>query len=298
MKKLKEFKITGLGEILWDMLPQGKKLGGAPTNFTYHSKALGSESYVVSAVGNDILGKEILKKISELNIDPAFIQIDDKHPTGTVDVKVDSAGSPQYIIQEATAWDNIHFVEKYKNLAVKTDAVCFGSLAQRSKTARHTINQFLKSTKPDCIRIFDINLRQNFFSPEIVENSLKLANYFKLNDEELTVVAEMFSFSGSEEKIIEQLIKEFKLELIALTKGAKGSDLYSTKEHTFLEAPLDKIEDTVGAGDAFTAALTVGLLQQLPLRRVHKNAETLAAFVCTQKGATPTLTNGIRSQII
>jgi fructokinase len=298
MKKIEEFNITGLGEILWDILPQGKKLGGAPANFAYHSKALGSESYVVSAVGNDLLGKEILKKVSDLNIDAAFIQIDDRYPTGTVDIKVDHDGTPQYVIQQGTAWDNIHFGEKYKNLAAKTGAVCFGSLAQRSKTARDTINQFLKATKQDCIRIFDINLRQNFFSKEIVENSLKLANYFKLNDEELAVVAKMFSFSGNEEKIIKQLLEEFKLELIALTKGAKGSDLYSKKEHTYLEATVDKIEDTVGAGDAFTAALIVGLLRQLPLKKVHKNAASLAAFVCSQKGATPALTDDIRSQII
>ena len=158
MKKIEKFYITGLGEILWDILPQGKKLGGAPANFAYHSKALGSESYVVSAVGNDILGKEILKNISELNIDPDFIKIDEAHPTGTVNIKVDIDGSPEYVINEATAWDNIHFGEKHKNLAIKTDAVCFGSLAQRSETSKDAINQFLKATKQDCIRIFDIKL--------------------------------------------------------------------------------------------------------------------------------------------
>ena len=297
MHNLEPFKVTGIGEILWDLLPQGKQLGGAPANFAYHSKALGSKSSVVSAVGNDILGKEILEKLSDSYVDSACIQIDDHHPTGTVQVQIDSEGTPHYRIHEETAWDNIHFTEPLKILASEADAVCFGSLAQRSRRSRDTIDQFLRATPQNCIRIFDINLRQRFFTPEVIENSLNLATYFKLNDEEMAVVADIFSFTGSEEKIIDRFFKEFKLDLVALTKHAKGSHLYTAQNHSFMKASANKIQDTVGAGDAFTAALAFFSLERQSLKEIHHNAATLASFVCTQKGATPILTNEIRSQL-
>jgi len=297
MFRSEKFKITGIGEILWDLLPNGKQLGGAPANFVYHCKALGCDGYAVSSVGNDVLGKEILARITDLHINPAFIQIDRKHPTGTVDIKIDQDGLPDYIIHEQTAWDNIHFNESHKKLALQTDAVSFGSLAQRAEISRETINRFLKATRKDCLRIFDINLRQNFYNKEIIENSLHIANYFKLNEDELSVIAKMFSVTGSEEKIIDTFFKTFKLELIALTKGAKGSDLYTLNSHSYMKTTSQNIQDTVGAGDAFTAALAFFSLEKKPLKDIHHNATTLAAFVCTQKGATPNISSDVRSQL-
>ena len=278
--------IVGIGEILWDMLPAGKQLGGAPMNFAYHAKQLGGEAYMVSAIGNDKLGAEILKKLKEVSLNKKFVQIKREFPTGTVDVKIDEHGKPEYVIHENVAWDFIEWNDEIAALTEKTDAVCFGSLAQRSEVSRTTILKFIKNVGEKCIKLFDINLRQNFYSKEIIEKSLAYASILKLNDEELPVVAQMFGFSGDEKKIISDIIQKFNLELVALTRGANGSLLVSKNELSELPGKKVEIVDTVGAGDSFSAAVVCGLLEEKSLDEINKTANELAAKVCTQKGGT------------
>jgi len=282
-----KYLIAGLGEILWDLLPQGKQLGGAPANFTYHAQLLGAEGYVITAIGDDDLGKEILQKITKINLTSDYIAIVRDYPTGTVSVDIDQKGKPTYIIHNNVAWDYIPSTTSLIDLGRDLDALCFGSLAQRGPISRETILNLVKSTREECLRIFDINIRQEFYSEEIIEQSLNLCNYLKLNEDEFPLISKMFGFSGSEENIIIKLINRFGLKMIALTKGSEGSSLYTNEIHSFKKSPKVKIIDTVGAGDAFTAALCIGLLNKFPLDKIHKDAIHLAAFVCTQKGATP-----------
>jgi fructokinase len=283
-------KIAGLGEILWDMLPEGKQLGGAPANFAYHCQSLGAESYIVSSIGNDISGHEIINKLQNIGLSSEYIQKDNEHPTGTVDVKLDAQGKPEYVINENVAWDFIKKSDQILDLAAKCDAVCFGTLAQRSAVSQQTIQYFLNSTRKNCLRILDINLRQLYFNKDVIEQSLGLANCLKLNDEELPVVAKILNINGSNNKIVESLRFKYNLELIAVTKGDKGSNLYSSESDSKLKTPKIKVLDTVGAGDAFTAVLALGWLQNVPLEKIHSKATELAAFVCTKKGATPQYT--------
>ena len=279
--------VAGIGELLWDMLPEGKQLGGAPTNFGYHAFQAGCQAFVISAIGDDISGDEILDRFDELGLDKSFVQQTDAFPTGTVTVSLDMNGIPSYIIHENVAWDHITWNPSLEALAKDVDAVCFGSLAQRNPESQQTILNFLKSTGADCLRVFDINLRQSFFSREIIYQSLELSSILKLNDDELPVVAGILGISGTDEELLMQILKMFDLRLIALTKGAKGSLLFTEKEHSFTEVPKVEIADTVGAGDSFTAILVAGLLKNHDLKKIHEKATQVAAFVCTQKGATP-----------
>jgi fructokinase len=277
--------IVGIGEILWDILPSGKRLGGAPANFAYDAAALGARSCIVSAVGDDPAGREILEHVRRAGIDPEYIAVDPEHPTGTVSVQVDCRGIPSFTIHEGAAWDNIVFNERSGDLAAAADAVCFGTLAQRSETSRKSIFRFIKSIPSDCLCVFDVNLRQRYYSNEIIRESLKKCDVLKLNEQELPVISEILSISGSESEILQRMILDCGLKLVALTLGEKGSRLASSSEVSFLEAMKVPVVDTVGAGDAFTAALTMGLLQRLPLRVIHENATRLAGFVCTHHGA-------------
>jgi fructokinase len=281
-------KIVGIGEILWDLLPQGKQLGGAPANFAYHANALGAEGLVVSAIGNEPLGHAVLEELSAKGLGTTYITPLDAFETGTVSVALDTQGVPQYTIHEDVAWDYIPTSPSLLTLANEIDAVCYGSLAQRSATTRDTIQAFLSATNESCLRICDINLRQDKISTETVTPLLNAANMFKLNDDELPVLQDLFGLNGNTKEQLEQLQEKFDLNLIALTKGAKGSLLVSTQESVEFQ-PQQSIElvDTVGAGDAFTAALIVGVLEGLPLQQISKKANDLAAFVCTQQGAMP-----------
>ena len=279
--------MVGLGEILWDMLPQGKQLGGAPSNFAFHAQALGAESYVVSKVGNDHLGKEIVNQLDQIGLSSKHIAVDAERATGTVDVHLDMTGNPDFIIHQNVAWDYIHFDTSLKDLAQASAAVCFGSLAQRSEISRDAIQSFLKFTPQECLCVFDINLRQSYYDQKIVIDSLTHANCLKLNEDELPVVAQICSLHGTEDDMLAALLNEYNLLAIALTKGAQGSRLYTAQEDSFLPATKVTVIDTVGAGDAFTAMLVMGLLKRLPLRTIHQYASKLAAYVCTQKGATP-----------
>lgn len=279
--------IIGLGEILWDMIPEGKQLGGAPTNFVYHCKLMGAKSYVLSSVGDDEAGTEILDLTKALGLDVSHIQQDKQHPTGTVSVWIDKEGFPEYTIHEKVAWDYIRQIPEDLELSRRADAICFGSLAQRNTVSRKSMMKILESSPNDCLRVFDINLRQHFYTREVIEESLKLASILKLNVDELKVVSDLLDINGSENEILEKLIRTFKLELAALTKGSEGSVLLSRSGLSVYNSEAVEVADSIGAGDSFTAALVIGLLNKLPLQKIHKAASDLAAYVCTQRGATP-----------
>ena len=293
-----KFLVVGLGEILWDVLPDGKQLGGAPANFAYHSRLLGLNAVIVSCIGSDEPGKEILDTLENLELPADHIAIDPARPTGTVTVELDDQGKPDYEIHENVAWDFIPTNPNLIALASHVDAVCFGTLSQRSEASRKTIRQFLDATHPGCIRVYDINLRQNYYNEQIVDDMLKHAEVLKLNDEELPVVAEMFGITGDEDTLLQTILKRYALKLIVLTKGSEGSVLFADGEKSVSKSS-DQIEiaDTVGAGDAFTAAVTTGLLHGKGLHEINKFANRLAAFVCTQKGATPKVPKELAAQI-
>lgn len=279
--------IAGFGEILWDLLPSGKQLGGAPANFAYHCSTLGAEAYPVSCTGNDEPGAEIRKLLLHNGISDDYLAVDPHHPTGTVTVSLSSSGIPSYVIHEQVAWDFIPMNEKMTLLASRLDAVCFGSLSQRSPMSRHTLQQFLKTLKTSCLKIFDINLRQHYYSTEVIIDSLFKSDILKLNDGELDVLTPMLALSGTDMEKLSMLKSRYHLQLVALTRGEKGSVLMTPSEYSELEAPSVMIADTVGAGDAFTAALTIGWLKKEPLRSIHQLASQLAAWVCSQPGAMP-----------
>ncbi|MGI6572037.1 MAG: carbohydrate kinase family protein [Fermentimonas sp.] len=280
----RNFKVVGIGELLWDVLPSGKQLGGAPFNFAYYSGQAGCESYVISAIGNDELGREILDGVSRVGVCGEYIQTN-SYPTSTVTVRLDNNGLPEYIIHENVAWDYICSNEEMDKLSPKLDAICFGSLAQRNSFSAKTIYSFLESTKPSCLKVFDINLRQKYYNKETINKSLQLANVLKLNDEELIVLSGYFKLTGSIKDQLKILIEKFDLQHIMYTMGSKGSIIITPDDYSEMEAPKVKVSDTVGAGDAFTAIFIAGLLQNKPLAEIHKKATEVAAFVCTQIGA-------------
>lgn len=281
--------VVGLGEVLWDILPGGRQLGGAPANFAYHAKAMGAKAYPVSCVGGDELGDEILRRIEAIGLSGEFVGVDAEHPTGTVSVELDIAGKPSYVIHENVAWDFIAPRPELIGLAARTDCVCFGSLAQRSAVSRTTIRDFVTATRDDCLRIFDINLRQHYFNIDTIAPGLSWATVLKLNDEELPVLAELLSIEGTSTEMLGTLYRRYNLDLIALTKGGQGSLLFTPEAHSIQPGLPVEVADTVGAGDAFTAALAMGLLAGLDLDAVAEGANRVASYVCSQKGATPAM---------
>ncbi|MDR0507220.1 MAG: carbohydrate kinase [Dysgonamonadaceae bacterium] len=290
--------IAGIGEILWDMFPQGKVLGGAPANFACHASQFGFEGVAVSAIGDDDLGREIIDCLSNIatkNFSSLLETVN--FPTGTVQVTLNEKGVPQYEICENVAWDNIPFTSKTEALAKKCAAVCFGSLAQRNSISRTTILKFLELIPENALKIFDVNLRQHFYSKEIVHESLLKSNVLKINDEELTVVAELLGFTNlSEEEICKKLLDSYHLKMVIETKGENGSFVFTQKETSFFETPKVLVADTVGAGDSFTGAFVAALLKEKTIREAHELAVEVSAFVCTQHGATPKLPDNLIKQ--
>jgi fructokinase len=284
--------IVGLGEVLWDVFPDGAKFGGAPANFACHAAAMGTESHVVSAVGNDELGRKALDSLKHHNVGTeAVAQIDDR-PTGNVMVTLDGSGHPSYEITEDTAWDAIPCSDAALALAGRADAVCFGSLAQRSPVTCSTIGQFLSRTRPRCLSVFDANLRQAYYSLKIIDQSLRAASVLKLNEDELPELAKLLKLDPTDtpESLLAQLQDRFTLKLIALTLGPEGSILLdSFGQLSRCDAMPVEVQDTVGAGDAFTAAMIAGLLADRPLDKINRHASQVGAYVCTQSGATPKL---------
>jgi fructokinase len=280
--------IAGLGEILWDVLPTGKVLGGAPANFAYITSQFGLNGYAISAIGNDLHGKEILDSLAEKRLNFLIENVD--FPTGTVQVTVDEKGIPQYKICEGVAWDNIPFTQRSMELAQICDAVCFGSLAQRNQVSRSSINTFLDNVPENALKIFDINLRQHFYSKEIIENSLQRANILKINDEEVNLISGLFGYAElSEQKICRRLLQKYDLKMVVETKGATGSYVLTAGETSYLDTPSVHVADTVGAGDSFTGSFVAALLNGESIRDAHKLAVEVSAYVCTQHGAMPKL---------
>lgn len=282
--------IVGMGEALWDILPEGKKIGGAPANFAYHVSQFGLESCVVSAVGNDDLGREILDSFKEKKLQCLIETV--PYPTGTVQVEVDGAGVPQYRIKENVAWDNIPFTGKLEALARRTCAVCFGSLAQRNAVSRETIIRFIDAMpkSKDTLIVFDANLRQEFFSKDILDQSMKRCNILKINDEELVTISRLLNISetGFQDRC-ETLLRRYRLKLLILTCGVNGSFVFLPAGTMFFDTPKVEVADTVGAGDSFTATFIAGLLKGVPVAEAHQRAVEVSAFVCTRQGAMPAL---------
>lgn len=282
-----KYIIVGIGELLWDMLPEGKQFGGAPCNFAFHAKQSGAQVYIVSAVGDDDLGDELLDVIADIDLSLRYIQKKKDVPTSVVDVQLDAGGSPNYNIKESVAWDNIEWSEQLEELARSVDAVCFGSLSQRSAVSRRTIMNFLDATKEDCLRVFDVNLRQHYYDKDILLASLSRANILKLNEDELPVLAKILGYECAD--ALSSLMNNFDLKLLVYTKGSKGSVLYSPDEVSELAIPKVEVVDTVGAGDSFTSMVVCGLLNGEDLEVIHKTASRLSSYVCAQRGATPSV---------
>ena len=278
--------IVGMGEALWDCLPEGRKLGGAPANFAYHVGQFGWHTVVVSAIGNDALGDEILERIEGVNLDHQISRV--PYPTGTVQVTLSGEGIPSYEICENVAWDNIPWSENLEKLAKQTKAVCFGSLAQRSAESRNTILRFLGTMDADTERIYDINLRQHFYSLEVIEESLRRATILKLNDEEIEVVQALLQLSGTPEEVCRKIIEKYEtVKMVIFTCGAIGSYVFTADVTSYVETPKVKVADTVGAGDSFTATFVAQYLKGKSIPEAHKIAVQASAFVCTQNGAMP-----------
>ena len=287
--------VVGMGEALWDVLPEGKKLGGAPANFAYHVSQLGLDSCVVSAVGDDKLGHELMDNLNGRGMQCLIEQV--PYPTGTVQVELDEAGIPCYNIKENVAWDNIPFTPRLEALALRTQAVCFGSLAQRSIVSRETINRFL-DLMPDGdgqLKIFDVNLRQSFYTKDVLCASMRKCNILKINDEELVTVSRMFGYPGIDlQDKCWLLLGKYNLRMLILTCGVNGSYAFTPGEFSFVETPRVQVADTVGAGDSFTAAFVASILKGKTVAEAHRRAVAVSAYVCTQNGAMPLLPDSLK----
>lgn len=282
--------VIGMGEALWDILPEGKKIGGAPANFAYHVSQFGLDSCAVSAIGDDALGHELIEKFDERGIRYQIETV--PYPTGTVQVEIDRAGIPQYEIKENVAWDNIPYTPRLDDLARRTRAVCFGSLAQRNVVSRTTINRFLDAIPAgnDPLIVFDVNLRQGFYTKETLCSSMERCNVLKINDEELVVVSRMFGYPGIDlQDKCRILLGKYNLKMLILTCGINGSYVFTHGNVSFRPTPRVDVADTVGAGDSFTAAFIASILKGLSVAEAHHKAVLTSAYVCTCQGAMPVL---------
>jgi fructokinase len=289
--------IVGLGEVLWDVFPDGPRFGGAPANFVTSVAALAPTSFdvqMVTAVGRDDLGRRALELLQKRGVNTSCVAVVDR-PTGQVLVRLDAAGQPSYEISEGAAWDNIEWTHQLRQVATTAEAVCFGTLGQRSETSRRTIQRFVEATPENCLRVFDVNLRPPSWTEEIVLRSLELANVVKLNDAELAELAPVLDLSGTLDDMLSHLIRRFSLRVVALTRGEDGALVVSASgESSDLPSQPTAVADTVGAGDAYTAALAIGLLRGLSIETINAWAIRVAAFVCSQPGATPALPDELR----
>lgn len=285
--------VVGLGEILWDMLPSGKQLGGAPANFAFHAGQFGLQSVAVSAIGNDELADETIRQLEQKHLAYALPRVD--YPTGTVQVSLDADGVPAYDIKEGAAWDNVPFTDEIKDIARNCRLVCWGSLAQRNAVTREMIYNFLDSTPAGCMKVFDINLRQNFYSKEIVKESLRRCNMLKINDEELVTLGRMFGYPGLDiENKCWLILGKYNLDILVLTCGVNGSYVFTPGAMSFIETPKVEVADTVGAGDSFTGSFCAAVLAGKPVAEAHRLAVKVSAYVCTQVGAMPQIPDGIK----
>jgi fructokinase len=288
------YKILAVGEVLWDLLPTGKQLGGAPANFTYHCRSLGADARLVTRVGDDDLGREVLEQFRLLGLPPDSVQVDPELPTGTVGIVLAPDGQPRFTIHEDVAWDRITADETALASASGADAVCFGSLAQRSEPARRAIRTLVSAARPGALRVFDVNLRPPFVDRGVIADSLELANALKLNDQELPELAAMFGLPAGVRESLAELARRFGLPLVALTRGAGGASLLADGQWSDHSGRPATVCDTIGAGDSFTAALVVGRLAGRPLDEINRHANEVAAFVCSRPGGTPPLPDSLK----
>ena len=283
---MKDKYVVGLGEALWDVLPDGRKLGGAPANFAYHAGQFGLNAIAVSALGEDKLADETIAQLEEKGLHYCMPRV--PYPTGTVQVELDDEGVPTYDIKENVAWDNIPFTPELQAIAENTRAVCWGSLAQRNVVSRQTIYKFLDATPKDCMKIFDINLRQTFYTKEVICESMKRCNVMKINDEELIVIGRMFGYPGLDiENKCWLILGKYDLDMLVLTCGVNGSYVFTPGRVSFQKPPVVEVADTVGAGDSFTGSFCASILEGKSVAEAHKLAVEVSAFVCTQPGAMP-----------
>lgn len=286
--------IVGIGELLWDMLPTGKRAGGAPVNFVYHAIQNGADGYAVSAIGNDSLGQEILQELNKKKISYFIKTL--PYPTGYVDVLLKN-GIPAYRITENVAWDYIPFMPEAVEILNRTDAVCFGTLALRNKESRQNILKMVDETPDVSVKFFDINLRADYFSYELIDLLLQKTNIFKINDEEISVLKHLFNFDGNEEQICQLLLEKYNLKYLIFTAGEKFSIVYTQNESSYIETPKVKVVDTVGAGDAFSGTFVCEILKGKNVKLAHKNAVEVSAFVCTQSGAWPEYSSELKEKL-
>lgn len=284
---MKKFTIAGIGELLWDVLPETEVIGGAPVNFAYHVTALGARGIPISTIGGDPRGEKALAELRERGVDISAISITEDFPTGYVLAALDGEGKAAYSFPEEVAWDHLQINEFAENLRSSLDAICFGSLAQRSEHSRRTIHGYLDSLGPKTIKVFDINLRQDFFTRQVIEGSLKRTDILKLNEEELPVLARLLGLQGTDDAWLSAIMQRYHLQMAILSRGGSGSLLLTPTESSDHPGIITHIEDTIGAGDSFTAAATIGYLQRLPLDEINEQANRIAAYVCTQQGGMP-----------
>lgn len=291
---MKKHKIVGIGELLWDVLPGGKRMGGAPVNFAFYTHVLGAEASVVSAIGNDASGDELLAQLATLGLDLSALQRND-HPTSRVEVVLDATGVPTYNICENVAWDYISCTQQALETLSNADAVCWGSLAQRAATSKASILQLVDAAPDTCLKVFDINLRLNYYDRTGVLGSIERADILKLNEDELPIVARFCGIEGDVEQQLARIIERYALRYIVFTEGAKQSRVMDASGHlSTLATPHVTVADTVGAGDSFTATFTTLLLQGLPMEECHRCAVEVSAYVCTQQGAIAPLPEKLR----
>ncbi len=280
--------MVGLGEVLWDILPSGKALGGAPANFAYMTNVLGNQGIVASRVGNDELGREACRVMHNLGLDTSYVQRDDRHETGTAKVVIDGVGQPKFTIKESVSWDFLQWTEMWEELSSRADVICFGSLAQRSPESAVTIDYFLAHAPRKALRIFDVNLRESFYNLDLLKKSFQHADRVKLNEQELPQVSHLLKLGiGTDEILAQRLLSDYDLRLVCVTRGARGSLLISPKETVEHKGFRVKVADAVGAGDAFTACLAHHYYRGLSLEEISESANRFASWVATQTGATP-----------
>jgi fructokinase len=284
---MNNFIIAGIGELLWDVLPETEVIGGAPVNFAYHVTALGARGVPISTIGRDPRGKKALAELQERGVDISAISISDEFVTGYVTATVDEEGRATYRFPDEVAWDHLLVNDYAQSLRSTLDAVCFGSLAQRSEHSRRVIHGFLDTLRRETVKVFDINLRQDFYSRQVLESSLERTDILKLNEEELPVLARLLELKGPSDRWLPALIKRYNLQMAIFSRGASGSLLLTPQSSSEHPGVVTHVEDTIGAGDSFTAAATIGFLQGLALDDINEQANRIAAYVCSQQGGMP-----------
>jgi fructokinase len=284
---MEKFTIAGIGELLWDVLPEAEVIGGAPVNFAYHVTSLGAKGIPISTIGDDARGRKGLEELQKRGVDISAISMTEDFATGYVTATLDNEGKASYNFPDDVAWDHLWINEYAENLRNFLDAVCFGSLAQRSEHSRRAIYGFLDTLGKETMKVFDINLRQEFYSEKVIVNSLKRTDILKLNEEELPILAALIDLKGPSDKWLQILVEKYHLQMAILSRGGSGSLLLTPTSSSDHPGVVTHIKDTIGAGDSFTAAATIGFLQGLPLNEINENANRIAAYVCSQRGGMP-----------